>query len=123
MNSSSRVQTSRTGAPAAFGEARGFDGSFAGVLAAVAAAHVGVNDADLSGSDVEGGDEFVLDAERALGSGPDGELAGRVPLGDGGAGFERCVRDVLDGVGLGEFDGVGRCRDCGRGRLRGRVGT
>src|ERR1017187_3747624 len=84
------------------GETGGFDGSFAGVLASVARAHVGLDDADFARVNVEGGDEFVLDAERALRAGPDRELAGRVPLGDGGAGFERSVRDVLDGVGLRE---------------------
>ena len=68
-----------------------------------------------AGVEVEGGDEFVLDAEGALGSGPDGELAGGVELGDGGAGLERGVGDVLDGVGLGEGDGVGGLRGCGCG--------
>ena len=82
------------------GEARRLDGSFSGVFAAVAGAHVGLDDPYLARVNVEGGDEFVLDAERALRAGPDGELAGRVPLGDGGARFERSVGDVLDGVGL-----------------------
>ena len=84
------------------GETRGLDGRFAGVFAAIARAHVGLDDADFARVNVEGGDEFVLDAEGALRAGPDREFAGRIPLGDGGAGFERSVRDVLDGVGLRE---------------------
>ena len=61
------------------GEARGFDGGFAGVLAAVAAAHVGLDDADLRCGKMEGLHQFVAHAEGALGAGPDGELAGAGP--------------------------------------------
>jgi hypothetical protein len=41
--------------------------------------------------------EFVANAERALGSGPDGQLAVH-PLGHGGARLKRRVGDVRDGV-------------------------
>ena len=51
------------------------------------------------GLEAEGFDELIADAEGALRAGPYGQV-GAVPLGYGGAGLERRVLDVLDGVFL-----------------------
>ena len=91
------------------GKAGSFNSSFAGVLAAVSAAHVGLEDAHLVGGQMERLHQFVANTEGPLRSGPDRELA-VIPLGNSGARFERCVRDVFDGVLSFELHiGAGNC--------------
>src|SRR6266478_2677366 len=97
------------GAACGAGEARGFDGGVAGVLASVGGAGVGDDDADIVFGNAESVGEFAADAEGALRTGPDGErFAG--PFGEGGARLERGVGDVADGVGGVEtMRGTGEC--------------
>ncbi len=85
------------------GETDGFDGGFAGVFAAKAAAKVGDDDADFVLGDVEGGGNFATDAEGILAGGPDRHFSGGVPFGDGSAGFHRAMLDVGDVEGRGEL--------------------
>src|ERR1039457_4567157 len=88
-------------------EASSLDGGVARVLAAVARAGVGHDDADLISRNVERVGQLVAHCERALRAGPDGEpIAG--PLGDRRARLEGHVGDVLDGVRLLELDVGGR---------------
>ncbi len=86
-----------------FCQARGFDGRFAGVLAAIAAAHVGLDDAHLRRREMEG----CISSSRT----PKGRWVPvhtvslpLGPFGDGGAGFERRVGDVFDSVAFLELD-------------------
>ena len=67
------------------------------MLAAVPAAHVGLNHAHLFRRKVKRLHQLVAHAKRPLRSRPDRELA-VVPFGDRGTRFERSVRDVLDRV-------------------------
>ncbi len=97
MNSSSPRPHHLHGFAGGLGQARCFNGRFAGVLAAVSAAHVGLDHADLCSGQMKGLHQLVAHAEGPLRAGPDRELA-VVPLGDRGARFQRSVRDVLDGV-------------------------
>ena len=55
------------------------------MLSAVAAAHIGLDDAHLGGRNVKGLRELVANPEWALGSGPNGQVRA-VPLG------HRCAR-------------------------------
>ena len=107
MNSSSRVQTSLTGLPAALRQPGRLDGRLAGVLAAVAGARVGHDHAHVVLGDAEGAGQLAADAERPLRAGPDGELAVG-PLRDGRPRLERRVGDVGDRVG--RLDGRDRPR-------------
>ncbi len=122
MNSSGRVQSSFTGFLGRTGEPGGLEGGLAGVLAAVAAAGVGHDHADLLRAEVEGPDQLLLDAEGALGAGPDGQAVA-LPLRHGGPGLERGVGDVGDGVArldlrVGGPPGRPRPRRRGRGSSR-----
>jgi len=90
-------------------EACGLDGGFAGVLAAVAAAHVGLDDVDLIGGEMKCLGELVANPEWSLCPCPDGE-AGTVPFRDGGARLKRGVRNVLDSVLLVDMDRRGSQR-------------
>src|SRR5205823_2500653 len=80
-----------------FCEPSGFERSLAGVLAAITGSGIGHNYAHAIFGNVECFRELGTDAERALRSGPDGEL-GTSPLRDGGARLERRVRDISNGV-------------------------
>lgn len=80
-----------------FGQAGRFNGRLAGMLAAIAAAHVGLDHAHLGRRQVKRLHEFVANAKRALGSGPNSQLA-IGPLGHNGARLKRRVGDVRDGV-------------------------
>ena len=73
------------------------DRRLAGVLAAVAGAHVRHDHAHLVRRHAERAGELAADAERPLRAGPDGQLA-VLPLGDGGPRLERDVGDVGDRV-------------------------
>src|SRR5690606_28347205 len=84
------------------------DRRLAGVLAAIAAAGVGDDYADLAIREAKCIGQLLADSERPLGAGPDGQAVA-VPLGDRGAWFEWGVGDVGDRVaclddhvGLGE---------------------
>ena len=88
-------------------EARGLERGVARVLAAVAGAGVGHDDAHLVARDVERVGQLVAHRERALRAGPHGELVAG-PLGDRRPRLERHVRDVLDGVRPLELDVGGR---------------
>src|SRR5450631_1467341 len=59
-----------------FGQASSLNGRLAGMLAAIAASHVGLDHAHLGRRQMKRLDEFIANAERALCSGPDGQLAG-----------------------------------------------
>ena len=89
------------------GQARGFNCRLAGMLAAIAAAHVGLDDAHLGRRKMKRLHEFVANAEWALRSCPHGQLV-VVPLGHGGARLKRRMRNVLHGVLLFQLQ-VGAC--------------
>ena len=84
-----------------FREASGFDGSVAGVLAAVGRARVGNDNANAALGNVKSVGDFGADSEGALRAGPDSHVA--APQGDCGARLERGVSDVGNGVGRFEF--------------------
>ena len=85
------------------GQARGLDGRFARVLAAVAGAGVGHDHPHRVVGEPERAGQLAAHAERSLRAGPHGQLA-VLPLRHGGAGLERGVGDVGDRVRLLEAD-------------------
>src|SRR5262249_41013493 len=89
-----------------FGQTRGFDRSFTGVLAAVRRPSVGHDDAYSIARDVKCFGQLVTHCEGTLRSRPHSQLA-VLPFGQGGARFEGSMRDVCDGVGLCQSLGCG----------------
>ena len=65
-------------------------------------AEIGNDHANLVFGNVKRLRQFTAHAKRSLRSSPDRELIS-VPFGDGRARLERCVRNILHGVGLFEF--------------------
>src|SRR5262249_52377715 len=84
-----------------------FDRGVPGVLAAVSRPGVGDLDADPCLRYMEDLRELLPNAEWALAPGPNVQES-LLPIGDGGAGLERRVRDVFDGVCAGDFHEGGR---------------
>ena len=82
---------------------RRLDGRLDRVLAAVAGAGIGHDDAYGVVGQPEGPGQLAPHPERPLGAGPDGQLA-VLPLRHGRAGLERGMGDVGDGVRLLEAD-------------------
>src|SRR5439155_16469306 len=84
------------------GEAGRLDGRLARLLAAVAGAGGGGDDADLVRAQAECLGEIVLHAERGLHTGPDGGLTVR-PFSHRRSRLQRDVRDVSDRVSRGQL--------------------
>ena len=97
VNSSSRVQTSLTGLPAALASRAASMRRFAGVLAAVARTHVGHDHAYAFGWNAQRASQFAAHAEGSLRSCPDGQLV-IGPFGHSGPRLEGHMSDVGDGV-------------------------
>ena len=98
MNSSARVQTSFTGLPAAFASRAASTASSPVCLPPYADPVSGTMTRTWSSGMRNASASSRAHAERPLRAGPDRQLA-VAPLGDGGARFERHVRDVRNSVG------------------------
>src|SRR5271157_6124784 len=81
-----------------------FDGTFAGVLATVARAHIRHQDVNFFYGQMKGRGQFAANPKRALRAGPYRELI-IAPLSQRGAWFERRVGDVVHIVGLLQLPG------------------
>ena len=85
------------------GQTRCFNGGFARMFAAVAAAHVGLNHANFLRRKMKRSHQFIANAKGPLRSGPDSQLA-VLPFGHGGTRFQRRMRNVLHRVLLVQLD-------------------
>src|SRR5262249_44153279 len=88
--------------PRCLRQPRRLNGTFSAMLAAIAAAHVGHNDADLVRRNAKGLSQLIAHSKGALSTRPDRELV-PVPLSYCGSRLEWCMRYVLNSVVLFQF--------------------
>src|SRR6267142_7231820 len=80
------------------GQASGFQRGVAGVLSAIRGTGVRHDHANAAFRNVKYGSEVIADGKGPLCSSPNRQFPAG-PFGNGGTRFERCVRDIVNGVG------------------------